>query len=65
MTTAKLNEVIERLGRLPSEKQDAIAALVIEELASEELWDSQFARSQDMLDQLADAALAEDASGET
>ena len=46
-------------------EQDALAALVLEELASEERWSASFAESQDLLASLADEALAEHAAGQT
>ena len=39
--------------KLPPEKQDAIAAVILEELEDERLWDKAFAESQDKLAQLA------------
>ena len=38
---------------MPPEKQDAIAAVILEELEDERLWDKAFAESQDKLAQLA------------
>ncbi|MBI5155404.1 hypothetical protein HZA57_09220 [Candidatus Poribacteria bacterium] len=65
MTTPLLDKALAKVGVLPAEQQDAIAALVLDELASGERWDQQFGHSQEQLAALADAALAEDARGET
>src|SRR5437763_4445021 len=54
--THLLNEALDQLHRLPDADQDAIAALILEELQSEERWQSAFARSQDQL-----AALGQEA----
>jgi len=42
-----------------------MAAIVLEELASEKRWAASFAKSQDLLAKLAGDALAEHASGRT
>ena len=39
--------------KLPPEKQNTIAAVILEELEDERLWDKTFAESQDKLAQLA------------
>ena len=39
--------------KLPPEKQDAIAAVILEELEGEQPWDKAFAESQDKPAQLA------------
>ena len=61
--TKLLAEAFERLARLPDDQQEAIAALVLEELASEQRWDEAFNRAPDKLADLADRALAEHRSG--
>ena len=50
---------------LPDTEQDALAALIIEEMESDRRWDELFAKSQDKLEALADEALEEHARGET
>lgn len=65
MSTPLLQKAFAQVGTLSADRQDAIAALVLEELASEERWDEQFHGSQDMLAALAEEALAEDKAGET
>ena len=42
-----------------------LAAVILEELASERRWDQAFADSADLLAQLADQALAEHRAGKT
>ena len=51
--TQFLEKVLTEVYKLPPEKQDAIAALILEELEDEQLWDKAFAESQDKLAQLA------------
>jgi hypothetical protein len=51
--------------KLPASEQDAIAAIVLEELASEQRWTESFTRSQDELAKLAEEALAEYKAGRT
>ncbi len=52
--THLLQEALEQVQRLPDAEQDAIAALILEELADERRWDQAFARSQEQLARLAD-----------
>lgn len=47
---------ISAVKNLPEQEQDAIASIILEELADERLWDDKFARSQDALRKLADRA---------
>lgn len=63
--TQLLEKAFSEVAKLPASEQDAVAALVIEELASEKRWSSSFANSQDLLARLAEEALAEYASGQT
>lgn len=51
--TQFLEKVLTEVYKLPPEKQDAIAAVILEELEDEQLWDRTFAESQDKLAQLA------------
>ena len=51
--TQLLEKVLTEVYKLPPEKQDAIAAMILEELEDEQLWDKAFAESQDKLAQLA------------
>lgn len=63
--TELLEKTIERLRTLPEEKQNAIAALVMAELDDEVQWDTAFAKSQDVLADLAAEAMAEFRAGQT
>lgn len=53
------------IAQLPEADQEAIAAVILEEIASDERWQSAFARSADKLAALADEALAEYRAGKT
>lgn len=63
--TKLLEHVIARLKTLPINEQDAIAAMILEELEDEVQWDESFAKSQDALAKLADEAMAEYRAGKT
>jgi len=65
VTTQLLERAFAEAAKLPDRDQDALAALVMEELESEKKWDDAFANSQDMLAQMAEQALAEHKKGET
>ena len=51
--TQLLEEVLTEVHKLPPEKQDAIAAVILEELEDAQLWDEAFSESEDKLAQLA------------
>jgi hypothetical protein len=51
--TQLLEQALAEVRKLPAPAQDAIAALILEELADERRWDEAFARSQDALTRLA------------
>jgi hypothetical protein len=63
--TQLLEEVLEHVKQLPETDQDAIAALILEELDQEKRWDAAFARSHDLLAKLAAEAEQEDRAGLT
>jgi hypothetical protein len=63
--TKLLEEAFAEASKLPEQEQDALAAVILEELASERRWDQAFADSADLLAQLADQALAEHQAGKT
>lgn len=63
--TERLEQAIAQLKTLPTDKQDAIATLILEELEEEQRWDESFARSPDLLAKLADEAMTEYRSGKT
>ena len=58
-----LEMALTEVRKLPEDKQDAIAALIIEELEDERRWDSAFASSQDKLSKLAQKARADRNAG--
>ncbi|HKR66769.1 MAG TPA: hypothetical protein VJZ00_23780 [Thermoanaerobaculia bacterium] len=60
-----LDKVIAETAKLPEEEQEAFAAFMLAELESERRWDALFARSQDLLAQLAEEARQEYRSGRT
>jgi hypothetical protein len=51
--TQLLEQALTEVKKLPEPEQDAIAALILEELADERRWQDGFARSQDQLARLA------------
>lgn len=63
--TKLLEEAFAEASKLPEQEQDALAAVILEELASERRWDQAFADSADLLAQLADQALEEHRAGKT
>ncbi len=63
--TELMKKLIERVSGLPEKEQDAIASVILEELADEIGWREAFARSGDVLSQLASEARDEAARGET
>ncbi len=63
--TQQLEKAIAAVLTLPDQDQDALAAILLEEIAAEERWSALFAQSQGALEKLALEALAEHASGKT
>ena len=63
--TKLLEEAFAEASKLSVQEQDALATVILEELASERRWDQAFADSADLLAQLADQALAEHGAGKT
>ena len=51
--TVLLEQAFAKVNSLPQPEQDAIASLILDELADEQRWVDSFARSQDQLDRLA------------
>jgi acyl-CoA reductase-like NAD-dependent aldehyde dehydrogenase len=60
-----LETALERVGTLPEDEQDAIAAQILASLADEEGWKARFAEKRDVIRRMAHEALEEDARGET
>jgi len=63
--TKLLEKAFEDASRLPEEDQDALAEMLLLDLASEECWTEAFARSQDKLAIMAKKAQGEFTDGRT
>ena len=63
--TKLLEKAFEDASKLPEEEQNALAEMLLNDLASEERWAEAFAKSQDKLAVLAKEALAEFNQGKT
>ena len=61
--TTLLQQAFFEAAKLPPTEQDALATLLLEEMADEQRWKKSFAQSQDVLAKLAHEALAESAAG--
>jgi hypothetical protein len=60
-----LQQALSELTKLPEAEQDAVGAWILAELESERRWDDLFARSADLLAEMADGAIREDEAGLT
>ncbi|NJL46552.1 MAG: hypothetical protein HC929_02305 [Leptolyngbyaceae cyanobacterium SM2_5_2] len=63
--TDLLERAIAKLQTLTESEQDAIAAIILEEIEDERCWDEVFSRSPAILAKLAASAMAEYHAGET
>ncbi len=63
--TKLLEKAMQEAAKLPESEQDAVAAILLEELASDRRWSDAFAKSQDQLAKLAEEAVAEYKAGRT
>jgi hypothetical protein len=61
--TELLEHAIEEARKLPAPAQDAIATLILDQIADDQAWDDAFARSQDQLARLAAKAREDIAAG--
>jgi hypothetical protein len=61
----RLEEAFAQAAQLPADEQEALAALLLDEIASERLWDQAFAQSQNQIAKLADEAVTEFQEGRT
>jgi hypothetical protein len=61
---ALLEKALAEVARLPEDEQEAIAALILDEIAAERGWDERFANTQDQLGALVRLARAEVARGD-
>jgi len=63
--TQLLDQAVSRAAKLPEQEQDALAAILLAEIESESRWTNSFAKSQDLLSDLAAEASAEYVAGKT
>ena len=63
--TKSLELAIAEAKKLPSEEQDALAAIILEEIQDEARWDASFARSQSQLNRMAEKARQDLQAGRT
>ncbi len=63
--TQLLERAIAKVTDLAPADQDAIAAMILDELKDEQRWTASFARSQDALARLAEKVRKEIAAGQT
>ena len=61
--TQLLEQAIDEIRKLPTSEQDAIASLILEQIADERRWDEAFADSQPQLARLAETTLADIRAG--
>lgn len=62
--TELLERVIAQLKTLPDDEQNAIAAMILEEIEDDRRWDESFSRSPNILAKLAAFAMAEYRAGQ-
>jgi hypothetical protein len=60
-----LEQAVAQLTKLPEAEQETVGAWILAELESERRWDDLFARSPNLLAQMADEAIREDEAGLT
>jgi hypothetical protein len=58
-----LSHIFKEASKLPKEEQEALAAIIAEEMQDEERWGTAFASYQDQLRKMADSARKELAEG--
>ena len=63
--TELLERAITRLQTLSETEQDAIAAMILEEIEDDRRWNESFSRSPDILAKLAASAMVEYRAGKT
>jgi hypothetical protein len=65
VTSKLVKQAFNEVAKLPENKQEAVAAWLLEELASERRWQQTFSESQDVLAPMADEAVREHKRGQT
>ena len=63
--TKLLEKAFEEASKLSELEQNALARWLIDEIMAEKKWEKAFAQSEDLLEKLANEALAEHAEGKT
>jgi hypothetical protein len=63
--TQALEAAIASAAKLPPDEQDALSALLVAEMDSEERWSDLFSQSHGLLAELAQQALVDHAAGKT
>ena len=63
--TKALEEVLKQVSKLPEAEQDALAEAIRAEIEAEKDWATSFAGSLDVLERLADEAIADHRAGRT
>ena len=63
--TRMLEKAFEAASKLPVLEQNVLARVVLDEIESEQKWDSLFAESEDVLEHLAAEALQDEEQGKT
>jgi len=63
--TTLLEQAFAEAAKLPAQEQEALGAWLMEELKTDRRWSQLLASSTDILEQLADEALAEFRAGRT
>ena len=63
--TSLLKKAFDAASSLPTDRQNAIAKLILAEIEDEKRWDEAFAGSQDKLADMAAEAVAENKRGKT
>ena len=63
--TQALSSAVAAATKLPPEEQDILAAILLDEIHSEQRWSQTFAKSEHALEMLASEALAEYRAGRT
>ncbi len=61
--TQALSAAVASAAKLPEEEQNVLAAILLEEMESEERWSALFSGSQNLLEQMANAAIQDFQAG--
>ena len=63
--TTLVEQLVERISALPDDERDRMAARFLDELDEDERWEHSFASSIDVLERMADDAVAEHRAGKS